>query len=143
MTDAQIFNADDLESTGNRFKTLAVMEREGEYKAARVAPTPGPWVIGQPEQYPHTVQRANDEGFLVTIATTNNSPSLDDAVCAANARLIAASPQLLWALNQIVAILDQPVQYAETNGAASILRVDCRIARNAARAAIAAATGAA
>ena len=38
MTDAQIFNADDLESTGNRFKTLATMEREGEYKPERVVP---------------------------------------------------------------------------------------------------------
>ena len=54
-----------------------------------------------------------------------------------------AAPQLLWALRSIHAALDQAVQYEQTTGPASILREDCRFARNIARDAIAAATGAA
>lgn len=47
------------------------------------------------------------------------------------------------ALRQIVAMLDQPVQYSDTRDAAAvnILRCDCEVAREIARAAIAKATG--
>ena len=66
----------------------------------------------------------------------------------ANARLIAAAPELLAALESIAAILNLPVQYTSSQSADQdvaqvlILRTDSRVARNVARAAIAAATGA-
>jgi hypothetical protein len=62
----------------------------------------------------------------------------------ANARLIASAPEMLAALQAIYAALDQPVQYTglRTPATTDVLRVDARLAREVALAAIAKATGA-
>lgn len=62
---------------------------------------------------------------------------------AANARLIASAPEMLAALQAIHAALDQPVQYTglRTPATTDVLRLDARLAREMALAAIAKATG--
>ena len=69
---------------------------------------------------------------------TGWSPQFD-----ADARLIAAAPELLAALQAINAALTQPVQFSgsDATGTCNILRGDCQVAASIARAAIAKATG--
>jgi len=137
MTDTQIFNADDLESTGNRFKTLATMEREGEYKAARVAHTPGPWremEISPGEWFIFANHPKVGEVSHAEIRSgCDEASELGDM--SANARLIAAAPQLLEALEcMIVGACAVAVPHA---GERQVLTDAVALAREA----IAAATG--
>jgi hypothetical protein len=62
--------------------------------------TPGPWKIGTPP--PNGEQTiGNSQGLMVAVATTGfNVPTL------ANARLIAAAPELLEALESMVEMVE-------------------------------------
>ena len=83
--------------------------------------TPGPWKIGTPP--PNGEQTVGtDQGLMVAVATTSAGVQTK-----ANARLIAAAPDLLEALKGLMALSDH--------------RVDLRDAAKDARAAIAKATG--
>ena len=83
--------------------------------------TPGPWKIGTPP--PNGEQTVGtDQGLMVAVATTGAGVQTK-----ANARLIAAAPDLLEALKGLMALSDH--------------RVDLRDAAKDARAAIAKATG--
>ena len=104
--------------------------------------TPGPWAVEHPYGEP---------GIYVTGANPRLSNPLicklvDQARTpegAANARLIAAAPELLVALKAIKASLNQPVQHTGIRNGAScdILRGDARTAVEFASAAIAKAEG--
>ena len=99
--------------------------------------TPGPWHTDKAS--PFTVKRTDTFLFQDAIAHVNHRPPVGGGI--ANARLIAAAPDLLEALQAIVATLDQPVQHTDTPGSAAILRTDSRIARETAKRAIAKVTG--
>lgn len=62
--------------------------------------TPGPWIIGQPAKHPTSVQKEMENGWLATVANCE-SLTLEDAECLANARLIAAAPELVEALEAL------------------------------------------
>lgn len=57
--------------------------------------TPGPWHVNTLEVVPHTIHAARGHVALVSVGTMREVPS--DEI-EANARLIAAAPDLLWAL---------------------------------------------
>lgn len=59
--------------------------------------TPGPWYY-RPEE--PLVEAQNEEGFNLTIADCSRSFVLSDEEAKANARLIAASPDLLSACHE-------------------------------------------
>lgn len=61
--------------------------------------TPAPWVIGQPEKYPTTVQWSGKDGFLYTVADLEGS-HLPDVEVEANTHLILSAPELLEAAKQ-------------------------------------------
>ena len=98
--------------------------------------TPGPWYNSTAN--PHAVNK-DGKGLAIGIATTHGTddanysdffPSTEEAK--ANARLIAAAPELLEAL--VVALMDLEQAQAETH-------IDFRGSIDAVRAAIAKATG--
>jgi tellurite resistance protein len=104
------------------------------------AHTPGEWHTNSGQVYSLDETR----GATIALVSDHHGPDVQQA----NARLIAAAPDLLAALKSIAAILNLPVQYTSSQSADQdvaqvlILRTDSRVARNVARAAIAAATGA-
>ncbi len=68
--------------------------------------TPGPWAISKlasPDYAPQFAIYAADERKALAIATNNNAQ--------ANARLIAAAPQLLHALNHLQANPNDPAMH--------------------------------
>lgn len=97
--------------------------------------TLGPWA----ENNNRIVQVTEDgnEGNLICYLPPALSGAREE-----NARLIAAAPALLEALQAIEAALTQPVQFTKIRNGAScdILRYDCAFAVKTARAAIQAAT---
>jgi hypothetical protein len=116
--------------------------------ASVVGPTPGPWVLA--ESVENKFSRTNmrrircetegyEHGAVCEVYGIN-----DGTQAAANARLIAAAPDLLAALEAVVARLDQPVLRGDEkagNQTANILRADIRSALVVARAALSKARG--
>lgn len=102
--------------------------------------TPGPWHVSDSG---FEVRCSDKVGaFNITVAACY-APVLPEVERKANARLIAAAPELLATLKQVHAMLSQPVQFtgSETGQAAQILRGDAGIARGVIEAAIAKAGG--
>lgn len=94
------------------------------HPAGETAPgiTPGPWHfgIGQVAGREHVcvAQTANDRNI---IATTGYWPSDDEAESTANARLIAAAPELLAALSALLAEqLDNPPSIRQARAAVAL-----------------------
>ncbi len=126
------------------------MTTKPEASATAQGATPGPWTA-------HGTKIIADTRYVATIDDWSNpdcAPQYQDinnalkAECEANAKLIAASPDLLAALKAIVAALSQPAQRTDlTNadrsrlaGVIQILRGDAVFAVNTALSAISKAT---
>lgn len=107
--------------------------------------TPGPWIASFTNRKDPFARAyiKHPSGFVCGIygGRTEEVCGADEAD--ANARLIAAAPELLAALQAINAALTQPVQFSgsDATGTCNILRGDCQVAASIARAAIAKATG--
>jgi len=108
---------------------------------------PGPWTT-----HDTTFAGPAKQNFAIIDATkceVCQVPATWNRPAEANARLIAAAPELLEALRCVVAALHQPVQTSDLTGAAvgrlsgcvQILRGDAVFAVNTAQSAIAKATG--
>ena len=93
------------------------------------AHTPGPWAVYLPEH--DVTARDEDADRTITVALMSSDES--EEICEANARLIAAAPDLLEAAIDLV---QQVAAYDRLHGKDS-----CAIDPDALRAAIAAATG--
>lgn len=64
--------------------------------------TPGPWTVSPVERYPRTVRVIDEHKNSKTICIANGSPSFKEGEPEANAKLIAAAPQLLESVKQFV-----------------------------------------
>ncbi len=74
--------------------------------------TPGPWEYTKVPDLPRVRERKSGQGFL--IANCENSSWLPKDETVANARLIAAAPELLTALEELVAEADnRPLKQGE------------------------------
>ena len=68
--------------------------------------TPGPWEdVGPNEEGERCIFGGDDSGVAVTIPVGN--PDMNEARSIANARLIAAAPELLEAIKGVVRIADR------------------------------------
>lgn len=76
--------------------------------------TPGPWRVGTDDRSIFTVRGTTSAG-MQHIATAAGCASLNDADLRANARLIAAAPDLAaWAV-YACSIIEQAIEYSEWN----------------------------
>lgn len=106
--------------------------------------TPGPWAVARNHTDPaHRNSIIDIEGgeFVngLSIAIIFGCDRHPEKF--ANARLIAAAPELVAALRCAEALLDQPVLHTDSDNASGILRGDIRAALVAIRTALAKATG--
>jgi hypothetical protein len=94
--------------------------------------TPGPWAaeLGRNGSFSIEAERGGIANGLLVLASRNEHPLMADQMHA-NARLIAAAPELLEALKSLVHSLDE----------SDLIHDDQRQAFNASKAAIAKATG--
>lgn len=69
--------------------------------------TPGPWRVGTDDRSIFTVRGTTSAG-MQHIATAAGCASLNDADLRANARLIAAAPELAEACQALIALVDGP-----------------------------------
>lgn len=110
-----------------------------ERDAGKAGFTPGPWVMDQTDTYETAL--VSGDGRVVASAAWDGGSGCHLKVSDANARLIAAAPDLLAALEDIAAYPLPFVEDAEQRLQLLIGFMD--LARSAARAAIGRATGAA
>jgi hypothetical protein len=100
--------------------------------------TPGPWtIVGAPDS------KGNlwIDSAKTVVATVQDNYHNKPELVAANAKLIAAAPAMLAALEAIHAVLNQPVQFSGERTSTDVLRLDAGYAREVAMAAIAQARG--
>ncbi len=109
--------------------------------------TPGPWAaeLGADGAFAIEAERAGIDGGLLVLASRNQHPLLAEQMHA-NARLIAAAPTLLEALQALIRVHDEPAGFAGYYGRKLDLAIELQIikvdkATALARAAIANATG--
>lgn len=83
--------------------------------------TPGPWYY-RPEEPSVEAEHNNDTGFFLTVADCGESRTMSVDEQKANARLIAAAPELLEALQVCLwALTDETGNIAEREYNASVM----------------------
>jgi len=71
--------------------------------------TPGPWILN-PD---FTISQKEDKGILIAMVCSANN---DDEQREANAKLIASSPQLLEALETLIAVVESLTEEGQLVG---------------------------
>lgn len=90
--------------------------------------TPGPWAITKPESFDETPMPIIDKrGFRVAWVNPY-AATWSDGVDKANARLIAAAPELLDALRDILPLAES---YARTSFGKDAVRIACAVVNKA------------
>ena len=102
--------------------------------------TPGPWETGALMTRVEVLLNGWNAPMCIADCHAKNAPE-SEAERVANAKLIAAAPAMLAALEAIHAILNQPVQFSGERTSTDVLRLDAGYAREMALAAIAQARG--
>lgn len=64
--------------------------------------TPGPWYVSEPWAGFASIKRVDDDALVFGIAAGEPEEKQSDEVCEANARLIAAAPELYEAVEALV-----------------------------------------
>lgn len=95
--------------------------------------TQGPWIINVDPRYPsEPCIDADIDGVVWHVALCHNAAGPDDSCAEANARLIAAAPELLASLKEALPVLRAEVekQTAASAGRPAVESVSLRTARS-------------
>jgi hypothetical protein len=100
--------------------------------------TQGPWIINVDPRYPsEPCIDAVIDGVVWHVALCHNAAGPDDGCAEANARLIAAAPELLASLKDALPVLRAEVEKQSATGKPSVESATLRTARSRYKAALA------
>jgi hypothetical protein len=92
--------------------------------------TQGPWIINLDPRYPsEPCIDAVIDGVVWHVALCHNAAGPEDGSAEANARLIAAAPELLATLRAVLPALRADVEKQSANGASTLDSSSLRVAR--------------